>query len=247
MTNRQQIQAIPGALRMTLEKVRAEYGGVIRKVRWGEGPLFVCGAGQYAPLGLAAGYAFEAFPEWPVVAHSAETWRHYGLSLLHPRSVLAMISPAGEWPEAQELARSARSQGCTIVALTHAPDTPLAKLADHLFLIHADGEPESPAVGVSTFAALNELAFEAMRVLKKPKPWWEQMEQELEQLPKSSMDFHAASVRGALDGGGGGAFAATDHRGRGLLVLSRGPRSATVARPDEGSSGGTGSCGVHER
>jgi DNA-binding MurR/RpiR family transcriptional regulator len=57
-------------------------------------------------------------------------------------------------------------------------------LADHLFLIHADGEPESPAVGVSTYAALNELAFEAMRVLKKPKPWWEQVERELEQLPE---------------------------------------------------------------
>ena len=98
--------------------------------------------------------------------------------------MLVMISPPGEWPEAQELARSARSRGCTIVALTHAPDTPLAKLADHLFLIHADGEPESPAVAVCTYAALNELAFAAMRVLKKPKPWWEQMERELGQLPE---------------------------------------------------------------
>ena len=35
MTNRQQIQDIPGALRLTLEKARADYGAVIRKIRWG--------------------------------------------------------------------------------------------------------------------------------------------------------------------------------------------------------------------
>ena len=33
MGNRQQIQEIPGALRMTLEKAHAEYGAIVRKVR----------------------------------------------------------------------------------------------------------------------------------------------------------------------------------------------------------------------
>jgi len=62
MTNRQQIQEIPGALRLTLEKAHAEFGAVVRKVRWGDGPIYVCGAGDWADLGVAASYAFETFP-----------------------------------------------------------------------------------------------------------------------------------------------------------------------------------------
>jgi glucosamine--fructose-6-phosphate aminotransferase (isomerizing) len=184
MGNRQQIQEIPGALRMTLEKAHAEYGAAVRKVRWGEGPLNVCGAGDCAALGLAAGYAFEMFLGWPVVARPVEVFQNYGLSLLQLRSVLMIISAAGEWPEAQELALSALERGCTTVALTNTPDSPLVKLADHVFLTRAEGDVESPTVTVCMHAALNFLAFEAMRVLKKPKPWWDVVEKDFDQLPE---------------------------------------------------------------
>jgi fructoselysine-6-P-deglycase FrlB-like protein len=183
MEQRQQIQEIPGALRMALERARAEYGAVVRKIRWGEGPVYVCGAGDSAGLGLAAGYAFEMFPGWPVVARPLEVFQNYGLALLRPRSVLVMISAAGAWPEAQELASSAQQRGCTVVALTNTPESPLGRLADHVFLARAEGDAESPAVTVCMHAALNFLAFEAMRVLKKPKPWWEGVEKEFGQLP----------------------------------------------------------------
>jgi DNA-binding MurR/RpiR family transcriptional regulator len=184
MLNRQQIQEIPGALRMTLEKARAEYGPVVRKVRWGDGPVYVCGAGACAALGLAAGYAFEMFPGWPVVARPAEVFQGYALSLLRPRSVLVMISAGAESPEVLELARRARERGCTLIALANTPECPLVKLADHVFLTRAEGDVESPAVSVCTHAALNFLAFEAMRMLKKPQPWWELVEKEFDQLPE---------------------------------------------------------------
>ncbi len=41
MGDRQEIQAIPGALRLTLEKAHAEYGAVARKIRWGDGPVYL--------------------------------------------------------------------------------------------------------------------------------------------------------------------------------------------------------------
>jgi len=184
MGNRQQIQEIPGALRMTLEKAHAEYGAVVRKVRWGDGPVYVCGGGDCAALGTAAGYAFEMFPGWPVVARPVEVFQNYGFSLLQPRSVLIMISTPGEWPEAQELARNALERGCTLVALANTPDSPLVKLADYVFLTRAEGDAESPTVTVCMHAALNFLAFQAMRALKKPKPWWDQVEKEFDQLPE---------------------------------------------------------------
>jgi DNA-binding MurR/RpiR family transcriptional regulator len=95
-----------------------------------------------------------------------------------------MISVRGEWPAAQELATLAQERGCTLVAVTNNPDSVLGKLADHVFLAHAEGDMETPAVSVCLHAALNFLALEAMRVLKKPKPWWDQVEKEFDQLPE---------------------------------------------------------------
>jgi len=168
---------------MTLEKARAEFGAVVRKVRWGDGPVYVCGVVDCAELGLAAGYAFEMLPGWPVVWRPLEVFLSYGLSLLRPRSVLVMICAAGEWPEAQELARRAQERGCVVVALGSTPDSPLVNRADHVFLARAEGSADSPAVMACLHAALNFLAFESMRLLKKPKPWWDTAEKEFGQLP----------------------------------------------------------------
>jgi glucosamine--fructose-6-phosphate aminotransferase (isomerizing) len=186
MANRQQLQEIPGALRMTLEKARAEYGAVVRKVRWGDGPIYVCGEGDCSGLGLAASYAIEAFPGWPVVARPVELLQAYALHYLHlrPRTVLLLISTAGEWPEGQDLVHKARERGCILVVLTNTPDSPLAKIADHVFFTRAEVDAASPAMAVCTHAALNFLAFEAARILKRPEPQWKLMQEELDQLPE---------------------------------------------------------------
>ncbi|MGO8792039.1 MAG: SIS domain-containing protein [Terriglobia bacterium] len=181
--NRRQIQEIPGALRVTLEKAHADYGTVVRKVRWGDGPIYVCGAGDCAALGTAAGYALEYFLGLPVVARPVEVFQSYGLSLLRPRSVLVMISAKGNWPEARELASSAQERGCSLVALTNDAESPLAKLADHVFLTGAEGDVETPAATLCLHAALNLLALEVARILKRPAPHWDAMQAEFDQLP----------------------------------------------------------------
>jgi DNA-binding MurR/RpiR family transcriptional regulator len=185
MGNRQQIQEIPGALRMTLEKAQAEYGAVVRKVRWGDGPLYICGEGDCAGLGLAATYAFETFPGWPVVARRVEFIQLYALHhlRLRPRTVLILISATGEWPEGQELARAAHERDCIVVALTNTPESSLTKVVDHVFLTRVEVDAASPAVTVCMHGALNFLAFEAARVLKRPEPQWDLLEEEFDQLP----------------------------------------------------------------
>ena len=184
MASRQQIQEIPSALGMTLEKAHAEYGAVVRKVWRGDGPLNVCGAGDCAALGLAAGYAFEMYLGWPVVTHPVEVFQYYGLGLLGQRSLLVIISTAGAWPEAQQLALSVLERGGTTVALTNTPGSPLVKLADHVFLVRPEADTETPAVSVCMHAALNFLAFEALRVLKKPKQWWDLLGKDFDLLPE---------------------------------------------------------------
>lgn len=197
MTNRQQIQEIPGALRLALEKARVEFAPAVRKVRWSEGPLYVCGAGKSAGLGIAAGSAFEAFLGWPVVAHSAAVFQNYSLELFHPRSVLLVVEGKGEWQEAEDLVHVVHERRGTVMALAHNPEGALAKLADHVFVCHAAGDAESPAEGVCLHAALNFLAFEIMRVLKKPKPHWAAIESEFDQLPQK-IDWVFTQLPGAV-------------------------------------------------
>jgi len=197
MGNRQQIQQIPSSLRVTLEKARGEYANTVRKVRWGEGPLFVCGAGNCSALGMAASYPFEMFVGWPVVTRPAAVWQNYSLALLHPRSILLVVAGQGESPEVQELIQSAHERRCTVLALTNNPEGTLAKLADHVFLCHAEGDAESPGMAVGMYAALNFLAFEVMRVLKKPRPFWEQLAREFDELPEK-MDWVFTQLVGTL-------------------------------------------------
>lgn len=184
MGYRQQIHEIPATLSAALEKARAEYGAALHMIRWGDGPVYICGAGDCAALGLAAGYAFESLVGLPVVARAVEFFQTYGLSLLQRRSVLIMITGPGEWPEAQELALTAQGRGCTTIAFTNAPESPLLKLANHVFLVRAEGDAESPAAAVCMHAALNFLAFEALRVLRKPKPGWDLVGKDFDQLPE---------------------------------------------------------------
>jgi DNA-binding MurR/RpiR family transcriptional regulator len=183
MVNRQQIQEIPGALRLTLEKAHAEFGAVVRKVRWGDGPVYICGAGDCAALAQAAAYGFELFPGWPVIARPVQVFQTYALSLLRPRSILVIISAEGEWPEAQELVHTAHQRGCTVVALANHPESPLAKLSDYVLLTRAEGATASPTVAVCLHLALNFLALETARTLKRPDARWDLIEKDFDLLP----------------------------------------------------------------
>ena len=71
-----------------------------------------------------------------------------------------------------------------MVVLTSSPESALVKLADHVLLTRSEGVEESPAVALCLHAALNFLAFEAARILKRPEPHWGQVSEELDQLPE---------------------------------------------------------------
>ena len=184
METRQPIQAIPGVLRATLDVSRAEYAAVLRKVRWGEGPLYVCAEGSCAGLGLAAGYAFASFVGRPVIAHPPTVFQTYALPLLAPRSVLLFLSAGEDRPEALELAHTVRQRGGVVAVLTTNAASALAQTADHVFRATAEAPPDSPAATVALHAALSNLAFESARIAKRPEPHWEALEREFAELPE---------------------------------------------------------------
>ena len=120
---------------------------------------------------------------WPVVARPVEVFETYSLSLLRPRSVLVMISTAEETPEASRLAKLAHQRGCTLLLVTNAPESPLAKIADHVFMVRAEGDVDVPAVTVCLHAALNYLVFVVARLVKRHEGQGDSLAREFEQLP----------------------------------------------------------------
>lgn len=186
MDLKQEILDTPRALREMLEKGRPEYEALVRKTRWGDGPIYVIGGGASAPLGVTAAYAFEGLLGWPVVTRPAKVFATYGVALLRPRSILLVLSEseAEESEATLETARLARSLGATVLALTHDPVSPLAQMADGVFLLRL-GEEAGAGVKalISAQTALGYISFVAARTLKRHHPQLDVLEQEFEKLP----------------------------------------------------------------
>ncbi len=185
MDLRQEVFDTPRALRETLEKGRPEFEELVRRTRWGDGPLFLTGSGASYLTARAGVYAFETLVGWPVVARPAQDLALYGLPLLKPRSVLLAISRSGETASTLEVARAARTQGAHLLALTHQPAGSLAGIAEGVFL--ARGGEGADAGVQQTFlqhAALSYLGLLAARVLKRHHPQLEALEEDFAKLPE---------------------------------------------------------------
>lgn len=171
-------------MRETLAKGRAEYEALIRKTRWGDGPIYVVGSGPSYLAGLTATYAFEGLLGWPVVARSASIFETYTLPVLRPRSVVLAVSHSTQSEGTVEAARAARSRGAVVLALTANPAGPLAQVADGVFLLRVGGESEAGVkTMVSQQAAANFISLVAARVLKRHHPGLDDLEEEFEKLP----------------------------------------------------------------
>jgi glucosamine--fructose-6-phosphate aminotransferase (isomerizing) len=196
METRAKILEIPRLLRETLEKGVREYETLIRHVRWGEAPIYICGCGASLPMGMAGAYLFEWLAGWPVLARSAKVFEAYTLSTLRPRSVVVVISASGEDPEGLEVARIARSRGAALLALTRNPDGPLARACEAVFLTRDEGAEDSAAAAVCQLAALSSIALIAARVLKHSRAGLE-FEDELKRLP-GQMEWSFTQLSDAL-------------------------------------------------
>ncbi len=185
MDAKQEILDIPRALEETLENGRAEYEAVVRRTRWGEGPIYVVGQGASFLVGLTAVYAFEGLLGWPVVARPAAAFAAYVAAVLRPHSILLAVEDSGESEATLDAARAARSRGAVILALTSNPAGPLAQMAEGVFLVRA-GEESGAGIKarVAARAAVGYLGLVAARVLKRHHPQLDVLEQEFAKLPR---------------------------------------------------------------
>ncbi len=197
METRAKILEIPRLLRDTLEKGVHEYETLIRGVRWGESPIYICGCGASLPLSPAGAYLFEWLAGWPALARSASVFEAYSALAVRARSVVLVISASGEDAESLETVRMARSRGAVPLALTRSANSPLAKACEGVFLTRDEGAEDSAAAAVCQLAALSSIVLTAARLLKRSNPSLDLLEAELRRLPEQ-MEWSFTQLRDAL-------------------------------------------------
>lgn len=180
----QQVLSGPRDLRETMEKGRPEFEALVRRVRWGDGPLFVVGTGPSYFAALTAMYAFEGLVGLPVIVRRAADFEAYAVSVLRPRTLVLALSNSGETPATLGAARAARARGAVVLAMTNHPASTLARAADLVVLLRAG---ETSETHLSTIlcqqAAAGYLALVAARVLKRHHHHLDVLEDEFAQLP----------------------------------------------------------------
>jgi glutamine---fructose-6-phosphate transaminase (isomerizing) len=180
----QQVLSGPRDLREMMEKGRPEFEAMVRRVRWGDGPLFIVGAGPSYYAALTGVYAFEGLVGLPVIARRAADFEAYGVSVLRQRSLVLALSKSGETPAALDAVRAARARGAVVLAMTNNPASTLAQTADVVVLLRAGDTTETfLSTHLCQQAAIGYLALVAAQVLKRHHHHLEVLEKEFAQLP----------------------------------------------------------------
>jgi fructoselysine-6-P-deglycase FrlB-like protein len=210
---------IPAALRQMCEEGLPLYDSLIRRVSWGERPVYMLGDGPAYPPALSGAWSFESLLGMPVVAERPGVFCAYTSRTLAPRSLVLVAAGPGASAETLEAARKAREHGAIVWAITANPESELASLADAVVDDYS-GDPEGDG-SRSVFcrqAAMVFLAVAAVRVLKAPGKSTGALEEELSKLARhvdwvlnqiADAAGALAKEMGALPGlyvTGGGAF-----------------------------------------
>ena len=181
MVAKQEIVNLPRTLADTLEKGQPEYEALLRRTRWGEGPIYLLGGGAAWPASLTGVHAFEALPGWSAVARSPAGFAAYSMPLLRPGLVVIAVSPPSESSPVREVARAARARGATLLILTNKPESPLAGMAGGVLRLRTDSE--GSGAGVCEQAAMSYLGLSAARVFRRHQAQFEVLAEEFRKLP----------------------------------------------------------------
>jgi glutamine---fructose-6-phosphate transaminase (isomerizing) len=182
---RKELLEIPGALRQMWEEGRPFYDALVRRVHWGERPVFMLGDGPAYPAALSGAWAFESLLGMPVIVQRPAAFNAYTSRALARRSLVIAVSGANDCEETLAAAKKARSQGATVWAVTANAASELATLADAT-VNDFSGEPagEGSRSVFCRHTVMLFLAAAAARVLKAPGQQPSALEEELSRLAR---------------------------------------------------------------
>jgi glutamine---fructose-6-phosphate transaminase (isomerizing) len=185
VTIKKELLEIPDALQQMSEEGRPLYDALVRRISWGERPIFMVGNGPSYPAALSGARAFESLLGMPVVVQRPAVFSAYTSRALAVRSLVIVVSGSGDCEETLQAAKKARSRGAIVWAITANPASELAGLADATVNCYPG---ETAAEGTrSVFcrhAVMLFLAVAAARALKAPAPALNAQEEELGKLAR---------------------------------------------------------------
>jgi arabinose-5-phosphate isomerase len=101
----------------------------------------------------------------PALCISTADALHGGAGAITDRDVLYVISKGGQTVEINQLVEIARHRGAQVVAQTEAPASPLAELADLLYLVQVDAELDPYGMIATGSSLVNCAACDVLCVL----------------------------------------------------------------------------------
>ena len=113
--------------------------------------LFLTARGTSDNAGLYAKYLWGMVNRLPVALAAPSTFSIYKRPPNLKRAAVVGISQSGQSPDIVEVLAEGKRQGALTIAITNAPDSPLADSADHI--LHVDAGEEKAVAATKTYTA----------------------------------------------------------------------------------------------
>ncbi len=132
--------------------------------------IFLAARGTSDNAGRYANYLFGAHNRLPVALAAPSLFTLYRQPPRLEGALVVGISQSGESPDIVGVLEEARLQGCPTLAITNAPQSPLARVADRVFPIMA-GEEKAVAATKTYTAELLAIAMLSASLEGNPARW----------------------------------------------------------------------------
>lgn len=152
MSLRDEIYEQPAVLQRLIEQrwdPIQEVAEVIRRHRVDYAFLAARGTSDHA--GLYAKYLWGAYNRLPVALATPSLFSLYGLPPCLSSALVMGISQSGQSPDIVSVVSEGRRQGALTLAITNAPNSPLAETAE--LVVHIDAGPEKAVAATKTYTA----------------------------------------------------------------------------------------------
>jgi glucosamine--fructose-6-phosphate aminotransferase (isomerizing) len=113
--------------------------------------IFLAARGTSDNAGRYANYLWGAFNGLPVALATPSLFTHYGQPPKLSGALVVGVSQSGQSPDIVSVLQEGRHQGCPTLAITNAPDSPLAKAAD--LVIDISAREERAVAATKTYTA----------------------------------------------------------------------------------------------
>jgi fructoselysine-6-P-deglycase FrlB-like protein len=183
VTIKKELLEIPDALHQMWEEGRPLYDALVRRISWGQRPIFLLGSGSSYPAALSGARAFESLLGVPAVVQRPATFSAYTSRALAVRSLVIVVSGSESCEETLQAAKKARNRGAIVWAVTTDPAGELAGLADATVDCYPGESADDGTRSIfCRHAVLLYLAVAAARAVMAPAPALNAQEEELGKL-----------------------------------------------------------------